>query len=84
MNREQAIKQEQKRLQDLKQAYERIPALVWQDLWAQFCGISFDANPHITSFKEGRRQIVHYMLGMADKLNFEGMEALWKRTKSKL
>ena len=70
---------ELKRLEALRGAYERIPALVWEDLWRQFGGISFDDNPHITSFKEGRRQVVIHMLVMAGKLNFAEMEVLWRK-----
>lgn len=73
--------QDAKGLETLKKEYQRISPLVWADLWGRFCGISFDENPQITSFKEGRRQVVNYMLGMADKLSYPEMEALWKKGK---
>jgi hypothetical protein len=72
---------ELKRLEALQEAYARIPTPVWEDLWRRFCGISFDENPHITSFKEGRRQVLNHMLLMAGKLTFEEMEVLWKQGK---
>jgi hypothetical protein len=83
MSQPQEQLDKEKRLIALKQAYELVPGLVWQDLWSRFGGISFDPDPHVTAFKEGRRQVVNYMLGMADKLNFQDMEVLWQKARAK-
>lgn len=72
-----------KELEALTQAYNRIPDLVWQDLWRNFGGISYAENPHTTSYKEGRRQVLFYMLGMAGKLDFSEMEVIWKQVKAR-
>lgn len=71
-------------LDELKNEFKRIPPLVWQHLWERFCGISFDfdGNNNVTNFREGRRQVVYYMLLLADKLNFEEMEAVWQKVKA--
>lgn len=78
MSGQQDITDKEKYLQELKQAFELVPRLVWQHLWDKFGGISFDPDPRVTAFKEGRRQAVYYMLGLADKLNYQAAEDLWK------